>query len=75
MTVQEIVSGGVRYSLTGVGYAPAGQIQEGGSSADPAANRALQELLKAGMLCNDSNIIKTDQGWQVEGDPTHEGRL
>jgi cation-transporting ATPase F len=32
------------------------------------------ECLQAGILCNDSDIRKTEKGWKVEGDPT-EGAL
>ncbi|MCA1792287.1 MAG: cation-transporting P-type ATPase [Desulfotignum sp.] len=74
MTVQDIVSGGSRYAVTGVGYAPEGQMEENGQKVDISSNHALQEILAAGILCNDASIKKTDQGWQVEGDPT-EGAL
>jgi len=75
MTVQDIVAGGPRYTVTGVGYAPEGQIEEDGNKVDLSSNLALQELLKAGVLCNDSVIRKTDQGWRVEGDPTEGGLI
>ncbi|MGD9038746.1 MAG: cation-transporting P-type ATPase [Desulfobacteraceae bacterium] len=74
MTVQEIVAGGRRYSITGVGYAPEGRIEDPHAEFDLDSNLALQELLKAGILCNDSSLRKSDRGWKVEGDPT-EGAL
>ena len=74
MTVQDIVAGGRRYSVTGVGYAPEGRIEDLHGEFDLASNLALQELLKAGILCNDASLKKTDRGWKVEGDPT-EGAL
>jgi len=74
MTVQNIVAGGRRYSVTGVGYAPEGRIEDPHAEFDPDSNLALQELLKAGILCNDSSLRKTEMGWKVEGDPT-EGAL
>lgn len=74
MTVQEIVAGGFQYSVTGTGYAPDGEIRDDKGRADLSANMALQELMKAGMLCNDSAVIETEDGWRVEGDPT-EGAL
>jgi Ca2+-transporting ATPase len=74
MTVQDIVAGGRRYAVTGVGYAPEGRIENPNSEFDLESNLALQELLKAGILCNDASLRKTDMGWKVEGDPT-EGAL
>ncbi|WP_028314716.1 cation-transporting P-type ATPase [Desulfatibacillum aliphaticivorans] len=74
MTVQDIVAGGIRYSLTGVGYAPEGEIRDEEGNFDLEANLSLQELLKAGVLCNDSTVKKAEEGWRVEGDPT-EGAL
>ncbi len=74
MTVQEIVAGGPRYLVTGIGYSPEGQIENAQGKAELSSNLALQELLKAGMLCNDASLKKTDEGWRVTGDPT-EGAL
>lgn len=74
MTVQDIVAGGIRYSLTGVGYSPEGEIRDEEGNFDLEANLSLQELLKAGVLCNDSTVKKAEGGWRVEGDPT-EGAL
>jgi len=39
-----------------------------------AANAALVESLKAGLLCNDSDLEQEEGRWQVQGDPT-EGAL
>ncbi|ABW68504.1 cation-transporting P-type ATPase [Desulfosudis oleivorans] len=74
MTVLDIVAGGPRYEVSGGGYDPEGVISSVKDGTDPASNIALSELLKAGLLCNDSRLKKTDTGWRVEGDPT-EGAL
>jgi Ca2+-transporting ATPase len=74
MTVQDIVAGGRRYSVSGVGYSPEGVIEENGAPVDLDSNFALRELLKAGVLCNDSSLVETEEGWRVAGDPT-EGAL
>ncbi len=73
MTVQAIVAGGEHYEVSGSGYAPLGRIvrmdgQEGDGSG------ALAECLRAGLLCNDSELVEKDGQWQVQGDPT-EGAL
>ncbi|MDQ1334478.1 MAG: cation-transporting P-type ATPase, partial [Thermodesulfobacteriota bacterium] len=74
MTVTELYAGGFPYDVSGVGYAPKGDItpREGGPDAD--ANWALIEILKAGILCNDSVVKQTGETFAVEGDPT-EGAL
>ncbi len=74
MTVQEVVSGGAHYSITGVGYAPEGTIDTEREKAGAPDNQALREIFTAGLLCNDSKLVETDAGWKVEGDPT-EGAL
>jgi Ca2+-transporting ATPase len=74
MTVTGIYAGGGRYAVSGVGYAPEGDITTEGDAPDPGDNKALNELLAAGMLCNDSVIRKNGDAYFVEGDPT-EGAL
>jgi cation-transporting ATPase F len=71
MTVQQIVAGGLRYTVTGSGYDPTGQILREGEPVvtldEPAA---LRECLLAGLLCNDSALIEEDSLWKAQGDPT-----
>ncbi len=75
MTVQEIFTIGGIYNLSGVGYQPNGEIQGIGSTDnDWRANIAVTETLKAGLLCNDSQLFETEGEWNVQGDPT-EGAL
>jgi len=74
MTVTQLYAGGGLYTVSGVGYAPGGDIIPGKGEPDAAANQALMELLKAGILCNDSAVKQTGEAYTVEGDPT-EGAL
>jgi len=75
MTVQKIMAGGVEYEVTGAGYNPsAGKILQQGNSFDPGKYPALIECLRAGILCNDSQLLQSDKEWRVQGDPT-EGAL
>ncbi len=69
MTVQELRTLGGAYAVDGVGYQPEGTI-----SGDWKQDAAVGEMLKAGLLCNDSQIEETDGRWTVQGDPT-EGAL
>ena len=75
MTVQEIVVGGLSYTVSGSGYNPlVGAITSPATTAGGDTSPALLECLRAGLLCNDSQLIEEDGGWQVHGDPT-EGAL
>jgi Ca2+-transporting ATPase len=71
MTVQQIVAGGLRYTVTGGGYEPTGQIVHQGVPVDPADElAALHECLLTGLICNDSTLVEEDGLWQAQGDPT-----
>lgn len=75
MTVREIHAGGRLYHVTGSGYGPDGGIHFEDSPAIIGENVALVETLGAGLLCNDSRLVRGDDGSTgVEGDPT-EGAL
>jgi len=70
MTVQAIYAGGERFAVSGVGYAPNGGFSLNGQAVDPRSNGALTECLTGGLLCNDSALSQTENGWRVQGDPT-----
>lgn len=69
MTTQRIMAGGRLYTVTGIGYAPVGEILERDGSVAPV-DRGLRECLLAGLLCNDSDVILDDGQWKAQGDPT-----
>ncbi len=70
MTVQEIWAGGKLYIVTGVGYEPNGELQVDGAVAHVPEHRALSECLRAGGLCNESQLVRKDGRRTVQGDPT-----
>ncbi len=74
MTVQKVLAGGELFELTGGGYAPEGEIRAAGATVDPAISLALEECLRAGLLCNDARLVQKEGRWAIEGDPT-EGAL
>lgn len=74
MTVQRIVAGGELFATTGSGYQPEGEITLHGIPVTVAAHPALVECLRAGLLCNDSELVEEEGRWDVRGDPT-EGAL
>ncbi len=69
MTVKEIFTLAGSYAISGVGYQPEGEI-----SGNWQSDAAVSETLKAGFLCNDSQLSEKDGQWLVQGDPT-EGAL
>ena len=74
MTVQKIWAGNETFSVSGIGYSPEGEIQQDDKKIDVSKNIALNELLRAGLICNESVLKESEEGWKVEGDPT-EGAL
>jgi len=74
MTVQELwtpASGA--FAVSGVGYAPKGQLQREGTLVKTAP-ADLTDLLLAGVLCNDASLANEEGQWKIHGDPT-EGAL
>ncbi|MBN3885786.1 MAG: HAD-IC family P-type ATPase [Nostoc sp.] len=76
MTVQKIYAGGQHYTVSGIGYAPDGEILMDQQPVDFNADGhiALWESLEAGLLCNDSHIEWGNGQWDLVGTPT-EGAL
>jgi len=74
MTVQEVLAGTDLFAVTGGGYSPAGEILSLDGMPLGDLPPALEECLRCGLLCNDSQIVEKDERWTVHGDPT-EGAL
>ncbi len=71
MTTQRIVAAGQQYTVSGIGYSPAGDIlQDDGTQATLDNLPALRECLLAGVLCNDSDLVPDQDRWSAQGDPT-----
>ena len=76
MTVQEIHAGGRLYHVTGSGYEADGAIHREEKPVVVGENVALIETLGAGLLCNDSRLVRDDAGRVlVQGDPTEAALL
>jgi len=70
MTVQQIFADGKFYEVTGSGYEPCGEVMAEGRRASLDQHGALRETLLAGLLNNDSQLVRVDDRLKVEGDPT-----
>ena len=75
MTVQEVYAGGNRYEVTGVGYEPNGDFRLNGSIVNVLDHPALSECLRAGLLCNESQLMREEGQLKVQGDPTEAALL
>lgn len=73
MTVRRIFVAGRMIEVTGAGYEPKGEFR-GDVFLSREQDRPLAELLRAGLLCNDSQLEERDGKWTIKGDPT-EGAL
>ena len=74
MTVLQIWSGYHGYDVTGSGYDPTGEILREKKKIEMGEDDELEELLRCGLLCNDSKLARKKDDYFVEGDPT-EGAL
>jgi potassium/sodium efflux P-type ATPase len=80
MTVTDLWLSGQSYSVSGIGYAPEGQIQpknmDHHRSARPdgaISDGSMQRLLTAAVLCNNARVLPPNGGanrWTILGDPT-----
>jgi len=69
MTLTAIAIGDERYSLTGTGYAPEGQVLHREAPIEVADHPALQDCLRAGVLCSDATVDLREGRWTPTGDP------
>ncbi len=74
MTVQSIFAGGRLYRVTGIGYAPKGDVLLDGRAADPKEHPDLMRALRVAVLCNGSQLTELEGAYKIVGDPT-EGAL
>ena len=75
MTVRTVVTASGAVNLTGTGYDPAGEVQQGGKPvSDPALLEEVRRVLAVGDLASNATLVQREDRWTVLGDPT-EGAL
>ncbi len=74
MTVQEVVTAGSRFQVSGTGYAPHGGFSLDAREVDLDAYPELVDIGRVAMLCNDAVLEAENNQWKLTGDPT-EGAL
>ncbi|MGZ8815667.1 MAG: cation-translocating P-type ATPase, partial [Mycobacterium sp.] len=71
MTIQRIRTASGEVELTGTGYHPEGMaLTDGKKPADPALLREVSMVVGGGCLANDAQLVRRDEQWEIEGDPT-----
>jgi P-type Ca2+ transporter type 2C len=71
MTVRVVVTASARFTFTGSGYAPTGQVQrEGGGPIDGPFRVELEHALAAADRANNASVVERDGRWIIHGDPT-----
>jgi Ca2+-transporting ATPase len=72
MTIQRIVTASADSSVTGIGYAPQGQIMTAGDLPLSGSGQAEQiVVLSGGALAGNASLQAAGDGsWQIQGDPT-----
>ncbi|MDQ6435596.1 cation-transporting P-type ATPase [Mesorhizobium sp. LHD-90] len=73
MTARHVATPAGLTEASGSGYAPDGALADpkGGKPADDPVR---DDLIRAGLLCNDADLVELDSAWSVRGDPM-EGAL
>lgn len=69
MTVKDIVLANQTFEVTGDGYAPEGQIKAN-TPLTTNHQQILQQFLEAGYEANDTVLVKEDDRWSINGEPT-----
>ncbi len=70
MTIREVFTNNLSYSVTGTGYNPIGMFRNNNVRIKPSSHLNLFKLLEIGVLCNDSSLEKKGDKINVIGDPT-----
>jgi magnesium-transporting ATPase (P-type) len=70
MTAQRVMTADDRWQVSGVGYAPQGGFSRDEERIQVADHPDLQELCRAGLLCNDAILHQRGDTWEIHGDPT-----
>lgn len=74
MTVKAVCDGHHSFEVTGSGYDPEGHILHEWEPTDNVSLEGLHMLLRIGLLCNESRMVREEGIYRVDGDPT-EGAL
>jgi len=74
MAVQNLLTADGEFEVTGVGYGPHGGFRRAGREAPVDDHPELIDIARTGLLCNDAELARVGDDWELAGDPT-EGAL
>jgi magnesium-transporting ATPase (P-type) len=74
MTARSVRTSAHAFAVSGIGYAPDGDVTLDGAPAGLDEHADLRRLAEVMMLCNDARIVQEDGDWRLVGEPT-EGAL
>jgi magnesium-transporting ATPase (P-type) len=74
MTVQEVLTAGGVFQVSGTGYAPDGGFSVDGAAVSAESHPELLDIARLALLCNDASLTREGDEWRLAGDPT-EGAL
>ncbi|MEW6127486.1 MAG: cation-translocating P-type ATPase [Acidobacteriota bacterium] len=74
MTVRELLVAERRFSVTGEGYTPSGEVLADGIGLNEKQSDIAHQLFMILVGCNDAHLLQEGERWSVIGDPT-EGAL
>ncbi|WP_110112890.1 calcium-translocating P-type ATPase, SERCA-type [Bacillus sp. CGMCC 1.16541] len=75
MTVTHLWSGGTTWTVSGTGYEPKGEFYIDDRKVHPSDVKPLQQLLLFGLLCNQTQLIRKNDDYMIDGDPTEAALL
>ena len=70
MTATNIYTSSADFEVSGLGYAPEGEILSGKNPVALDDNSILTRLIQSATICNDSDIVKEGNIWTPQGAPT-----
>ncbi|TQO20695.1 potassium/sodium efflux P-type ATPase [Rhodoglobus vestalii] len=74
MTARTVVTADAQAQVSGIGYAPTGDITVNDVPVNLSADQALHGLVEVMAVCNDASLTEKDGHWHIVGEPT-EGSL
>jgi Ca2+-transporting ATPase len=75
MTVVQVFAGGDRYTVTGTGYDPRGDVLDARNERVQASRGPIHDLFATIALCNNATLEQVDGLWRARGDPTEAALL
>lgn len=69
LTVQKIITADSQYDITGSGYNDEGKLIQNEHEADIEKDSELMMLIRSGILCNEAELNKEGEKWNLIGSP------